>query len=80
MARWLGDRNSAYIGLYNLALMDLSLSDYDNAALLLEEGVTLSEPIGDQANVAYCLEGLAAVAGARGRALGAPFRRGRRIA
>ena len=76
VARRLGDRNSAYIALYNLALMALSLGDYDNAAPLLEEGATLSEQIGDEANVAYCLEGLAAVAGARGGALGAPFRRG----
>jgi hypothetical protein len=32
---------------------------------MLEEGVTLSEQIGDQANLSYFLEGLAVVAGVR---------------
>jgi hypothetical protein len=34
--------------------------------LLFEEGVTLSEQMGDRANIAYCLEGFAVVANARG--------------
>jgi hypothetical protein len=35
---------------------------------MLEEGVTLSEQIGDQANLSYFLEGLAVVAGMEGDA------------
>src|SRR3712207_9432680 len=68
VARRIGDRSSTYIALYNLAQAALSRSDYDGAASLLEEGVTLSEQMRDRANVAYCLEGLAVVANARGEA------------
>ena len=48
--------------------MALSRGDHDGATPLFEEGVMLSEQVGDRANVAYCLEGLAMVAGARGQA------------
>ena len=34
-----------------------------------EEGVALSGEVGDRANLAYCLEGLAVVAGVRGEAM-----------
>jgi hypothetical protein len=61
-------KTSTYVAHYNLALVALSFGDYDGAAPLLEEGVTLSEQIGDRANVAYCLEGLAVVANAQGDA------------
>ena len=66
-ARRIGDRTSTYIALYNLAQMALSRGD-DLAAHMLKEGVALSRQIGDRANVAYCLEGLAVVASARGAA------------
>jgi hypothetical protein len=36
---------------------------------LFEEGVALSGEVGDRANLAYCLEGLAVVAGVRGEAM-----------
>jgi hypothetical protein len=39
--------------------------DYDHAAALFEEGLMFSLEVGDHANIAYCLEGLAAVAVAR---------------
>src|SRR3712207_8739755 len=68
MARSLGDRLSTYIALYNLAQVVLSRGDYHGAVNLFEEGVALSEQVGDRANLAYCLEGLAVVAGARGEA------------
>jgi hypothetical protein len=42
----------------------LSFGDYDGAAPLFEEGVTLCKQIGERANVAYCLERLTLVAGA----------------
>ena len=63
-----GDRTGTCITLYNLAQVSLSRGDHDHAATLFEEGITLSEQVTDRANVAYCLEGLAAVAGAQGEA------------
>jgi hypothetical protein len=45
--------------------MALSRGDHDNAATLFEEGITVSEQVGDLANVAYCLKGLGMVAGTR---------------
>ena len=68
MARRIGDRTSAYVTIFNLALLALSRGDHEGAVTLFEEGITLSKQIGDRANVAYCLQGLAAVAGARGQA------------
>jgi tetratricopeptide (TPR) repeat protein len=65
VARRIGDRTSAYITLYSLALMALSRGDHDDAATLFEEGITVSEQVEDLANVAYCLKGLGMVAGAR---------------
>jgi hypothetical protein len=61
VARRIGDRTSAYITLYSLALMALSRGDHDDAATLFEEGITVSEQVGDLANVAYCLKGLGMV-------------------
>lgn len=69
MARRLGDRLSTYIALYNLAQVALSRGDYNGAVTLFEEGVTLSGEVGDRANLAYCLEGLAVVAGERREAM-----------
>jgi hypothetical protein len=56
------------IALYYLALVALSRGDHGDAATLFEEGMTLSEQVGDRANLAYCLEGLATVAGVQGQA------------
>src|SRR3712207_982321 len=69
MARSLGDRLSTYIALYNLAQVVLSRGDYHGAVNLFEEGVALSGEVGDRANLVYCLEGLAVVAGVRGEAM-----------
>ena len=66
MARRLGERLGTYITLYNLAQVALSRGDHDGAVSLFEEGIALSEEVGDRANLAYCLEGLATVAGVRG--------------
>jgi hypothetical protein len=63
VARRIGDRTSAYITLYSLALMTLSRGDHDNAVTLFKEGINVSEQVGDLANVAYCLKGLGMVAG-----------------
>ncbi len=52
--------------LYNLAQVALARGDHELATRMLEEGVTLSEQIGDPANLSYFLEGLAVVAGIRG--------------
>ena len=45
--------------------MALSRGDYKGAVNLFKEGVALSGEVGDRANLAYCLEGLAVVAGVR---------------
>ena len=44
----------------------LSRGDYNGGVSRFEEGVALSGAVGDGANLAYCLEGLAVVAGVRG--------------
>ena len=54
--------------LYNLAQVALARGDHELATRMLEEGVTLSQQIGDEANLSYFLEGLAVVAGMRGDA------------
>jgi hypothetical protein len=46
----------------------LSRGDHDRAGTLFKEGITLSEQIGDRANIADCLEGLAVVAEAQTQA------------
>ncbi len=68
IARRSGDRPSAYVALYNLAQVALSRRDYRGATDLLKEGVVLSEQMGDRAQLAHFLEGLAAVGGMRGDA------------
>ena len=68
LARRTGDRTAAYIALYNLAQVSLARGDYDGAAAIFEEGISLSEQMRDQANLAYFLEGLAVVAGKREQA------------
>ncbi len=65
LARRMGDRSVAYVALYNLAQVSLARRDYDGAAAIFKEGITLSEQMRDQANLAYFLEGLAVVAGKR---------------
>jgi DNA-binding NarL/FixJ family response regulator len=67
-ARRRGDRLATNIALYNLAQLALSEGDFGPAARMLEEGLTFSLQMGDQANLSYFLEGLAVVAGAQGEA------------
>jgi predicted ATPase/DNA-binding XRE family transcriptional regulator len=57
-----GARDAVYVVLYPLAAVARAESDHERAAQLLREGLTLSVEIGEENNVAYCLEGLAAVA------------------
>ena len=61
-------RLGTYNALYNLAQVALARGDNELASRMLEEGVALSEEIGDQANLSYFLEGLAVVAGKEGEA------------
>jgi hypothetical protein len=56
------------IVLYNRSLLAQAQEDHDLVADLFGEVLTLSSGIGDLANIAYCMEGLAAVAMARGQA------------
>jgi hypothetical protein len=60
-ARRRGDRLSMYIALYNLSQVAETRGDHRRARLHLEEGVRLSVETGDVANLAYCLDALAAV-------------------
>ena len=57
-----GARDAVYVVLYPLAAVARAESDHERAAQLLREGLTLSVEIGEENNVAYCLEELAAVA------------------
>ncbi len=65
LARRAGDRLSRYIALYNHSQLAQARGDYDRAAELFAEGLVFSLEVVDHANVAHCLEGLAAVAVAR---------------
>jgi predicted ATPase/DNA-binding CsgD family transcriptional regulator len=54
---------AAYISLYNLALIAQSEGNDERASNLYVEGLNLAVEVGDKANVAYCLEGLAGLIG-----------------
>ncbi len=57
-----GSRDVVYVVLYPLAAVARAESDHERAAELLREGLALSVEIGEENNVAYCLEELAAIA------------------
>ena len=57
-----GARDVVYVALHPMAAVARAEGDHERAARLLEESLMLSVEIGDESNVAYCLEGLAAVA------------------
>jgi predicted ATPase/DNA-binding CsgD family transcriptional regulator len=59
---------AAYISLYNLALIAQSEGNREQASELYVEGLQLAVEVGDKANVAYCLEGLAGLIGQHGEA------------
>jgi hypothetical protein len=54
--------------LFNLAQLALALQDFPLAQAHFQESMVYSEKMGDWANVAYCLDGLATVARATGQA------------
>ena len=60
------DRIGTHSALYNLAQAALADSERAAADRRLREAVALSAQVGPRANVAYCLEGLAAAAEALG--------------
>ena len=53
--------------LYVLARLEQAEGSHEKARRLFEEGLTLSAEVGDKTNVAYCLEGLAAIAASEDR-------------
>ena len=59
------------MALYNLSQLAQAQGATNQAARLFEEGLAFSLEAGDRANIAYCLEGLADVAVARGKPEGA---------
>ncbi|MDQ3856237.1 MAG: DUF6510 family protein [Chloroflexota bacterium] len=63
MTRRVGDRLPIRVSLYNLALTRQVQGNLTGATGLLEERLVLSAEVGDEASAAYCLEGLAALAG-----------------
>jgi DNA-binding CsgD family transcriptional regulator len=54
--------------LFNLAQLALAGGDHEAAFRWFAEGIAPSEELGDRGNIAYILEGLGIVAGARGEA------------
>ncbi|MDQ3855834.1 MAG: NB-ARC domain-containing protein, partial [Chloroflexota bacterium] len=62
------ERMSTYIALYHLALAEQGQRNHELAAGLFREALALSVELGDQANLGYCLEGLAGVVWALGDA------------
>jgi non-specific serine/threonine protein kinase len=68
LANKIKDWQSIYNAHYNLAQLALAQHDYDLAAQRFAQGVPLSLERGDLVNIAFCLEGLVVVAGARGQA------------
>ncbi len=60
-----GARDVVYVVLHPLAAVARAEGDHERAARLLEESLMLSVEIGDESNVAYCLEGMAAVAASK---------------
>jgi DNA-binding CsgD family transcriptional regulator len=62
-----GDRLIGSIALYNLALEESRVQgNHERAAELYVEGLGLAAEMGDKANAAYCLEGLAGLISERG--------------
>jgi hypothetical protein len=57
-----GARDVVCSALHPLAAVARAEGDNERATRLLEESLTISVEIGDEGNVAYCLEGLAAIA------------------
>jgi predicted ATPase/DNA-binding CsgD family transcriptional regulator len=67
IAREIGDGLIGSIALYNLALEESRVrGDHERAEELFAEGLRLAVEMGDKANAAYCLEGLAGLISTRG--------------
>jgi non-specific serine/threonine protein kinase len=57
-----GARDVVYVALHPMAAVARAEGDHERAARLLEESLMLSVEIGDESNVAFCLEALAGIA------------------
>lgn len=57
---------AGHMSAYNLALLSEAAGEYERAVELHAEGIGFATEVGDMANVAYSLEGLAEVAALRG--------------
>src|ERR687889_795556 len=57
-----GARDVVYVALHPLAAVASAEGNHERASRLLEESLMLSVEIGDESNVAYCLEALAGIA------------------
>jgi non-specific serine/threonine protein kinase len=67
LCRETGDRHGTCIALYTLAGVAQVAQDHERARDLFEEGLTVSAELGNEAAVVHCLEGIASIAGAKGR-------------
>jgi hypothetical protein len=84
LAREVGAKDITYVTLYPLATIALMGGDQERARRLFEEGLSLSFEVGEKVNVAFCLEGLAAVGASEigwslQRGYGGPPRRSWRV-
>ena len=67
----MGERQAISAALYTLATLAQAECDHARARDLFEEGLILSAEMGNEADIAHCLEGLAAVTAAEGRIVNA---------
>ena len=67
LSREIGERQATTSALYTLAMLAQTEREDERARNLFEEGLRLSAELGNEADVAHCLEGLASVAGAEGK-------------
>jgi DNA-binding NarL/FixJ family response regulator len=67
LAPKVGNTQATYIAFYVRAMVAQAEGDHEYARRLLKEGLKLSAEAGDETNVAYCVEGLAAIAASQGR-------------
>jgi DNA-binding NarL/FixJ family response regulator len=67
ISREIGERQATTSALYTLAILARTEGKDEHARNLFEESLRLSAELGNEADVAHCLEGLASMYGAEGR-------------
>jgi non-specific serine/threonine protein kinase len=67
ISREIGERQATTSALYTLAILARTEGKDEHARNLFEQGLRLSAELGNDADVAHCLEGLASMYGAEGK-------------